>query len=260
MQDSRTQAGVRPPSPRTPERIDPDVEPTVELRVEDRPAASAAPRPPQASQRPPAAPSAAATSPGAQSGIAAAVQRAHLALGFDQGGGLEERRVSLVLEIDATGAQRTLTQRTVWRATGAGADSFPVFALLPTPVGERVLVEAVEGCTTGPTYADLREGLFATSLVLGRRLAAGEEATTVHRITLPSDATPQAAYEHQLKQYVDDITIEVRFDRELLPSGVGAYVRVGAEEEAVPTETTECSVIASCGGFGPGAAGVRWVW
>lgn len=275
MQERGTHSGVRPPLPRTPAPAmpaapDPDVEPTVELRVERRPESAAghedhdrpgrvpgqrtdaaAPVEPAEPVDPPAP---------APPDIEAAVQRARLALGVDQGGGLEERRVSLVLEIDEHGVQRSLTQRTLWRATGAGAHNFPVYALLPTPVGERVVVEALEGCTSGPTYADLREGFFATSLLLDRRLSAGEEAETVHRITLPGDGAPRSSYEHQLKQYVDDVTVEIRFHRDFLPAGVGAYVRVGADEEAVPFTTTDTSVRATCGGFGPGVAGVRWAW
>lgn len=259
MQESGTKAGVRPPMPRARGTADPDVEPTVELRVERPRAADATP------PSPPRQPSvqdvtAEARPAGTPASIEASVQRAHLALGFDQGGALEERRVSLVLEIDGHGVQRSLTQRTVWRATGAGADRFPVFALLPTPVSERVVVEALEGCATGPTYADLREGLFATSLMLPRRLAPGEEATTVHRIVLPAGGEPQTAYEHQLKQYVDDVTLEICFDPEALPTGVGAYVRVGSHEEPVPVSTSERSVTAACGAFGPGVAGVRWTW
>lgn len=273
MQESGTRSGMRPPVQRARHSVDPDVEPTVELalqtpepRAHDNHDGPLGPAGPEGSVGPggpdgPAPEELVQARPASTpADIEAAVQRAHLALGFDQGGELEERSVQLVLEVDEHGVQRSLTQRTVWRATRAGADSFPVFALLPTPVGERVVVEALEGCTTGPTYADLREGLFATSLLLPRRLAAGEEATTVHRIMLPGDAAPQTSYEHRLKQWVDDVTLEIRFHPELLPNGGGAFVRVGDEEEPVPVTASETSVLASCGGFGPGVAGVYWQW
>ena len=252
MQSSGARSSVRPSVPRARTTPDPDVEPTVEFRV-DEPAVPVEEPVSEVEELPEVA----SASP---ADIGAAVQRARLALGFDQGGGLEERRVSLTLEVDEYGVQRSLTQRTVWRAKGAGAHSFPVFALVPTPVNERAVVEALEGCTTGPTYADLREGFFATSLLLERRLAVGEEAETVHRITLPGDTASQTSYEHQLKQYVDDVVVEIVFHPDRLPSGVGAYVRVGVDEEAVPFTTTETAVRAVCGGFGPGVAGVRWAW
>lgn len=263
MQPSGTQSGVRPSVPRARTTPDPDVEPTVEFRVDEFRVEEFRVEEPSATGDGPVSelveelPEVAPVSP---PDVEAAVQRARLALGFDQGGGLEERRVSLTLEVDEHGVQRSLTQRTVWRATGAGAHNFPVYALVPTPVSERAVVEAIEGCTTGPTYADLREGFFATSLLLERRLAVGEEAETVHRITLPAGGAAQSSYEHQLKQYVDDVSVEIVFHPDRLPEGVGAYVRVGADEEDVPFTTTETAVRAACGGFGPGVAGVRWLW
>ena len=122
----------------------------------------------------------------------AAVARARTALGFDQRSGLQRVRLEVRLEVDRLGACRAVEQRTGWRAVVEGVESFPVATLLParlpTPPEDRpaVVVEALAGCTPGPSYVDLGEGLAATALTFPAPLAQGQEVTTVHRVEVPS--------------------------------------------------------------------------
>lgn len=123
--------------------------------------------------------------------ISDSVQRARTALGFDRVVQLMvETRIDLRLETDEARTTWWITQRSEWRSPAGGVDCVPLVVVTPTPVSGRVRVEPIEGCRLGPTYVDLAEGVFATSLVLAAPLRAGDTVTTVHRAYLPADIAP----------------------------------------------------------------------
>lgn len=193
--------------------------------------------------------------------VSDSVSRARTALGFDRAGHLmTETRVEVVLELDEHGAPRRITQRTQWVSPGGGVDSFPVVLVTPTPVSDRGRVEPVEGCRLGPSYVDLAEGVFATSLVLPAPLREGGVASTVHRTHLPADVAPDDFYEHWVHHEVEQVSVDVVFASGSSPRDVtGVARRDGAEARCEVTET-EQGVRVVRRTFGPGGVGVRWSW
>lgn len=192
--------------------------------------------------------------------IAAAVQRARTALGFERTGLLVERSVDLVLEIDERGVERRVTQRTEWVARVDGVDSFPSVLVTAAPVRGRARVEPLDGCRLGPTYADLAEGVFATALVLPRPLRVGEAVTTVHRTHLPDDVTAEAVHEHRLLHRVERVSVGVAFDAEQGPTTWLGFSRTDEEERAGEVVPVAGVARVARDDFGPGVVGLRWSW
>lgn len=119
------------------------------------------------------------------------VQRARTALGFGRAvQQMVETRVELRLESDEARKEWWIVQRSRWSSPAGGVDCVPLVVVTPTPVSGRVRVEPIEGCRLGPSYVDLAEGVFATSLVLPAPLREGDTVTTLHRTHLPPDLAP----------------------------------------------------------------------
>lgn len=192
--------------------------------------------------------------------VSASVQRARTALGFDRTGLMSETRVEVLLELDVDGTARWITQTTEWVSHSGGVDSFPVVLVTPTPVKGRGRVEPVEGCRLGPSYVDLAEGLFATSLVLPAPLREGEVARTVHRTYLPADAAPEQAFEHRVHQEVAQVSVEVAFADGLVPSTCTGFVRLDEVEQESAAEVSDGVGRVLRTDFGPGGVGLRWSW
>lgn len=187
--------------------------------------------------------------------IAAAVQRARTALGFERSGLLVERSVDLVLELDARGVERRITQVTEWVARVDGVDSFPSVLVTAAPVRGRAVVEPVSDCRLGPTYADLAEGVFAAALVLPRPLRLGESVTTVHRTHLPEDASPETVHEHRLLHRVERVSVGVVFDADRGPAAWQGFSRTDEEERAGEVVAQDGVARVARDDFGPGGRG-----
>ncbi|WP_110240337.1 hypothetical protein [Nocardioides gilvus] len=193
--------------------------------------------------------------------VSDSVRRARTALGFDRAGQLmTETRVEVVLELDEQGAARRITQRTQWVSPAGGVDAFPVVLVTATPVTGRGRVEPVEGCRLGPSYVDLAEGVFATSLVLPAPLREGGTASTVHRTHLPSDVAPDDFYEHWVHHEVEEVSVEVVFAAGSTPRDLRGLVRVDEVEQACDITQDDRLVRVVRHRFGPGGVGLRWSW
>lgn len=192
--------------------------------------------------------------------IAAAVQRARTALGFERSGLLVERSVDVVVELDARGAEHRVTQVTEWVAHVDGVDSFPSVLVTAAPVRGRAVVEPVSACRLGPTYADLAEGVFAAALVLPRPLRAGETVTTAHRTLLPEDVDPETVHEHRLLHRVERVSVGVLLDADRAPTAWQGFSRTDEEERAAAVVPRGGVARVARDDFGPGVVGLRWSW
>lgn len=127
----------------------------------------------------------------ASSRLRDSVQRARTALGFGRTAQqMVETRVELRLESDEAREEWWIVQRSRWSSPAGGVDCVPLVVVIPTPVSGRVRVEPIEGCRLGPSYVDLAEGVFATSLVLAAPLREGDTVTTLHRTHLSPELAP----------------------------------------------------------------------
>ena len=213
--------------------------------------------------------------------VRGAVARARTALGFDQRNSLVRVRLEVRLEVDRRGACRVVEQRTTWRAVVDAVECFPVATLLsalpaaPLPPGERpaVAVEALRGCTLGPSYVDLGEGLSATALTFPGPLALGQEATTAHRVRVPSPShelpapSPQPAeravrgcYEQQLLGPVGQVCVQVVTDPQAVPLAGEVHLRTRAGQRVEPFVLGEGSLAWSGEMPEPGELLTRWCW
>lgn len=189
----------------------------------------------------------------------AAVRRARRALGLEREGLLAVRAVDLVLTLDATGRGSQLTQRTTWVARHDGVEAFPAVHVAGGPVRRAAEVEAVAGCRTGPSYADLAAGVSATSLVLAAPLREGERAETVHRTLLPEDPAARPEVQHRVEAGVERVSLTVAFDPARAPVDWQGWSR-DDQERAAALEPGEGVVRLARDDFGPGVVGVRWRW
>lgn len=188
------------------------------------------------------------------------VARARAALGFELVGTLVERRLQVALELDERGVERTVTQHTEWLARREGVSAFPVILVVPTPVRGRGRVEALSGCESGPEYVDVAEGVFATTLLLERPLAVGEQITTVHRTHLPTDVPPEPYFEHHVLRHVGEVELDVTFHPDRQPASCQAYTLVDDVETIAPVPVRGGRARHLFRGLGPGAAGFAWSW
>lgn len=189
----------------------------------------------------------------------AAVRRARRALGLERDGLLVARTVDLVLTLDGEGRARYLTQRTAWLARHEGVDSFPAVHVADGPVRGRAEVEAVAGCRTGPSYADLAAGVFATALALPTPLREGERVVTVHRTHLPGDHAERPEVRHRVEACLERISLVVAFDPGRAPAAWQGWSR-DDQERAAALEPVDGVVRLARDDFGPGVVGVRWRW
>ena len=165
-----------------------------------------------------------------------------------------------MLELDARGVERRITQRTEWVAQVDGIDTFPAVLITASPSRSRARVEPVSGCRLGPTYSDLADGVFAAALVLPVPLRAQESVTTVHRTHLPEDVAPDTVYEHRLLHRAERTSVAVVFDPEHAPSTWQGFSRDDVEERAGEVVPQGGVARVARDDFGPGVVGLRWTW
>lgn len=188
------------------------------------------------------------------------LDRALTALGFDGPPALVPREVRVVLQLDDRGIQRSVTRRTTWQAERDGARAFPAVTALPAPVTARPTITPVLGCSLGPEYTDLGDGVYGATLELDRALSAGETAVTELCTEFPEGLAEDRAYQHQLLRQVDHVEVVVRFHPDRIPSTAHAFICVDDRESARVLPVVGTELAHRLQDFGPGEIGVRWRW
>jgi hypothetical protein len=182
------------------------------------------------------------------------------ALGFD---GLydeltEELR-HIAVDVDENGHTTSLGVRAMMRARHDGAQRSPV--IVTTEEGEdSPEFVAIAGCSFGRNRMDARARLYATELLLDRKLAAGETYLVEHQTVFRSPMADTFS-NHFAPRRLRSLLIWVRFHPERLPRTVERYRRDDNGERVEPLDLGGGSSVHILErGFGPGMLGIRWTW
>jgi hypothetical protein len=172
-----------------------------------------------------------------------------------------EEVVHLAVDVDASGATRSITARRVIRALRDGVHHVPVLALVNASADDaRPTITKAAGCTVGRTACRPDDGVFGAELVFDHPLAAGERTVIEHEIVYPQHLSAGHYHEYHARGRVNAALVWVRFDPASPPRAIQSYQRTidgtvtldGWLEDGAP------SAHVFEHRFGPGTLGIRW--
>lgn len=198
--------------------------------------------------------------PGRPKSWAAAVTRARTALGLGPHPVLVPDDLHVVVDVDADGIVLGTTQRTLWRALRPGPARVALVEQAPASGSGRPVVEAIEGCVAGRTYADLREGLFVTALELPGPVSSASTRVTRHRTCLAGELDARQQVVRTLESPAERVRLEVRFHADRPPVGATAWVGSDQGEVKVDVPLVDGRLLWSGRATSACTVGLRWGW
>lgn len=198
--------------------------------------------------------------PGRPSSWSASVGRARTALGLGPHPLLVPADLHVVVDVDADGIVLGTTQRTLWRALRPGPARVALVEQAPSSGSGRPVVEAIEGCVAGRTYADLREGLFVTALELPGPVSSASTRVTRHRTCLAGGLDARQEVVRTFESPAERVRLEVRFHSDRLPVGATAWVGSDRGEAKVDVPLVDGRLLWSGAASSACTVGLRWGW
>lgn len=193
------------------------------------------------------------------------LERMREELGMGYRDGLVRLSVHERLHIGQDRRDMRLTTRQILRAEREGADRLLQVLWVPEGIqAQQMDPKALVNCTMGRILTDPDAELAGVEVLLSRPLRHGESTIIQTEITWVTDEVMGSMHERRFASSCREYVLEVVFDRDDLPSSVGAYRGTGTEDddEIVGTPLTLRMGLAQLVVLNAtvGTAGIKWQW
>lgn len=190
------------------------------------------------------------------------VQEALDELGLeDWSNGLQTVSAHSVMDVDADRRPRTMTMRSLDRATRTGIDRRALVVFFEQPMLRRPTLTQLVGAQEGRLVASPEHGFFVTELLFTRPLLVGETVLTEHQFELPPGLDLPEQFSVLRLRPSAELVLWVRFHADALPSHCETVVETDFDTRVTPLDPRGLtSAHLRLKDFGPGRAMIRWAF
>lgn len=195
------------------------------------------------------------TGPGYGATLASVVEQ----LGLSWDDGLTRISVHDIVDVGEGGYARTMLARELLVAQRTTVNRFPIWAQRDD-MDTEYEVSGRRNCTVGAVVPVEGAPVAVVELILSRPLPPGHAMTVEYAAVLTGGTTPMTQHLRSCRAQVRELHMEIRFAADTLPRSAEQFMIVGEKRRTSPLLLKGPILDVRHSDFGPGVAGIEWVW
>ncbi len=192
-------------------------------------------------------------------GYGALLDAAVADLGLSWDDGLMRVSVHNIVEVDERGHSRRVVAREVVMARKEPITRFPIWVHREDSTAT-MRVSGRRNCEVTKVIPIERGTVAVVELTLSRPVPPGQAMAVEYEVDLSDADAPMTQHVRASRSTVRELHMEIRFSPERLPRSAEQFVIVGEKRRTTPLLLKGPVLDVRLSDFGPGVAGIEWVW
>ncbi|MBK7721955.1 MAG: hypothetical protein IPI32_06970 [Austwickia sp.] len=164
-----------------------------------------------------------------------------------------------IIELDEHGFARCMRAREVIQAQHSTVTRIPIWALRDDATAQ-YRIEGRRNCTVTNVVPIDGEPVAVVELTLNRPLPPGQAMSVDYQMDLSGGQAPMTQHLRSARTAVRELHLELRFAPGRMPRSAVQFVVVGEKRRTTPLLLKGPTLDVRHSDFGPGVAGIEWVW